>query len=929
METSDVEKLLDAIEVAEYPLLAWGITNASMTDIELRRLIKRVCPDGDDEQLKQQLLSRGLIFETPARTYRSRIAELLRLTLTLRQWFSGNSGDAKLLVHDIKFQLKQRSFPLRNLTPQNVIDSLREKKIDFDSETLFPCLPEFLSEFQYRSTEAILNAVRNNIDQSLVVTAGTGSGKTNAFFIPVIHWLAAELKNGHVGTRVLALYPRNELLKDQLMNAVLETRKINKILSEKSLTTIRIGVWYGDVPNNLSANYFSKDLEKKNWKPMRFSNQNAWACPFLRCPTCPTQPNLLLLEDQISKSKKVMRCPSVDCDFCVSSDEVVFTRDELGSQTSSCDILFSTTESVNRQLANRGGEFCFGLYSKSKLKIVLTDEAHLYEGLVGAQVAFLLRRIRNRVDNPLLWVALSATLEDPEEFIRDLVGIRPEVIKPLSGELEYRGAEYSIAVRHYLESKASPLSSGIQLSMLLSRMLDPQGTKQKSLGLFGRKLFVFCDKHDLVYRFYYFLADAEGYSVPNGINRKKMPSSLATLRSKDQNGLPINRVEDPTSRYDSGQWWKASEDLGHPFQAASSKKIAITSSRETGVKKGADVVVATSSLEVGFDDQTVGAVIQYKMPTSTASLLQRKGRAGRTQMMRPLMAIVLSPYGRDRAAWTNAENSIFAPRVEAKRLPLSNRYTQKMQATYALLDWLHSHAGVNNTWNLLAHKFFKYEKSNNSINMLTDLLSNPNSQDKFARYLGKALDINEPTVIREILWSQPRGILSVVVPLVLRRLETLFGEDAKDQAMPLPEFISGKLFEGLDLPEVSVRVPGAQTDQDDENSSDNLRIQNALNEFMPGNISRRFSNKFWIPLPISGRSVDVGATYSAINTGVTVQVGEEDLPLYRPTVLNLENPPLGLSESTTAMPEWRKVLKTLGDPAEIITQYVFSGASQS
>lgn len=194
--------------------------------------------------------------------------------------------------------------------------------------------------------------------------------------------------------------------------------------------------------------------------------------------------------------------------------------------------------------------------------------------------------------------------------------------------------------------------------------------------------------------------------------------------------------------------------------------------------------------------------------------------------------------------------------------------------------------------------------------------------------LGRLLEIKEPTVIREILWSQPRGILSVVVPLVLRRLETSFGEDAKDQAMPLPEFISGKLFEGLDLPEVSVRVPGAQIDQDDENSSDNLRIQSALNEFMPGNISRRFSNKFWIPLPVGGRSVDVGATYSAINTGVTVQVEEEDLPLYRPTVLNLENPPLGLTEATTAMPEWRKVFKTLGSPTEIITQLrIFGGQS--
>ena len=927
MRIDDVEKVLDAIEVAEYPMLAWGIANASMTDAELRDLISKVIPRGDVDDLKAQLLSRGLIFETPSGTYRSRIAELLRLTLTLRQWTSGNSSDASLLVHDIKFMMKQRSFPIRNLNPQNVIDILIAKKVKLDVETFRASLPQFVSEFQLRSIEFILKALtgrkEQSKEQSVVISAGTGSGKTNAFFIPVTHWLAGEMEKGHVGTRVLALYPRKELLKDQLMNALLEVRKINVLLKEKSIPTIRIGVWFGDTPTKLTGEYFKTDLKQKRWKPTKFLGQDAWSCPFLRCPTCVAQPNLVLSEDQLTKAKIQLRCSSDGCGFYIDSDELVFTREALGTKKSSCDILFSTTESANRQLATQYGE-CFGFSPKSNLQTILVDEAHLYEGLVGAQVAYLFRRIRNRVIHPLIWVSLSATLENASEFIKDLIGVQTEVISPLTSELEFRGSEYSIAVRHYSEAKRAPLSTGIQLAMLLSRMLDPQDMTNKSLGLFGKKIFVFCDKHDLVYRFYYFLADAEGFNVPNGINHPKIPSSLATLRSRDQLGLPRERVEGHLGRYESGQWWKASEELGHPFKAASSKKIGITSSREPGVTMNSDVVVATASLEVGFDDETVGAVIQYKMPNSAASLLQRKGRAGRTQIMRPVSAIVLAPFGRDRSAWTNAENSLFAPRVDAKRLPLSNRYSQKMSATYALLDWIYSEGGSPNSWNLLSGKYHKPYNIKNSVTKLSVLISNLNSQEEFTKYIERALKIEDQNVLREILWSQPRGLLSVVVPLALRRLETGFNEDAENQEDPLTEVISGKLFEGLDLPEVSVNIPLLPTKKDGD-ESESLRVQSALNEFMPGNISRAFSGKYWIPLPPVGNNVDVGVFYSAVNTGLTVQVDSGVLPLYRPIAINLEKPPKHLTEGTTATADWQTVFKTLGSPKEINTDLTIFG----
>jgi hypothetical protein len=163
----------------------------------------------------------------------------------------------------------------------------------------------------------------------------------------------------------------------------------------------------------------------------------------------------------------------------------------------------------------------------------------------------------------------------------------------------------------------------------------------KSGGLFGSKLFIFGDKHDVVNRFYASLSDAEGSPIQGRNHRPRSPKSLATLRSENQSGLSDDFRESGIGRYDDGQWWKLSEDLGHAFGMQSGKKVGITSSQQRGINKDADIVVATGSLEVGYDDTSVGAVLQYKVPKSSASFLQRKGRAGRTQAMRPITAMVL------------------------------------------------------------------------------------------------------------------------------------------------------------------------------------------------------------------------------------------------------------------------------------------------
>lgn len=916
----EVETLLDAIELAEYPLLNWGITNSSLTDEELEEIIASTLPAANLDECKTELLRLGLVFQTPDGNYRSRIAEFLRLATTLRQWFRGKRSDeAQLLIHDTKINLRQRSFPKRHIPKSSVVSFLNENGHREMATWMSSLIHEehLLSDFQLRSVGSVLKGLKSNRNTSIAITAGTGSGKTNAYYLPMMSWLAHEVGNGgHKGPRGLALYPRTELLKDQLETALTQVKQVNQSLQITGKPTIRIGVWYGAVPREIK-------LIPEKWKPVGLENNvKAYVCPFLRCLECSprSRKQLVILESDVKKSNAILQCRDSGCSYKISEDELVFTRRSLKNHASRCDLLFTTTESLNRQLSSFDGDVAFGLSDSSHLSTILVDEAHVYDGLSGAQTAYLFRRLRARVKSPLTWVSLSATLENPEDFVRDLVFLDTEVIQPSFDELVFRGAEYIVAARHYLESKRSPLSSAIQMAMLLSRMLDQRSPKNVSTGFYGSRLFAFADKLDVINRLFFGLSDAEGSTNAKGVSvSADDPRSLATLRGKNQGG---HAVQEPSpTRYPTGQWWKASEDIGHKFNANSSKNVGLTSSQSGGVDADADVVVATASLEVGFDDDTVGAVLQYKMPRSTSGFLQRKGRAGRTQKMRPLTTVVLSPFGADKAAWANAETFLFQPSLPARRLPMSNRYTQKIQAVYVLLDWLHEEVGVGNSWLLLTGKYWSDESRgdrNKAVAGLKSLLGDEKASRKFATYLQNALGLGT-TDAWSILWSNPRGLLTTVVPTAIRRLESEFTEDGRRDEDPLREFAPANLFSVLNSPEVAVELPlpiGTTLNKNDEPALEFLPVERILREFTPGNTSRHFgkslNDRHWVKVDSNQAAIDVISSYQAVDTGLKVLENGQSVPVFRPTHTQLNWVPTKYGDGTSAYPDWDVVFKHFG-----------------
>ncbi|AXV05045.1 Lhr-like helicase [Euzebya pacifica] len=790
-----------------------------------------------------------------------------------------------------------------------------------------------LSGFQKRATQQILDDVKATKSRGVIVGAGTGAGKTLAFYLPA-YMAVSDLLDGQSWTKVVALYPRNELLKDQLQTAVENAQKVRGTLVSAKGRPMRIGVLFGDVPHGVSH------LKGKygRW-PKR--GKGSFVCPYLRCPgpastgTGRCHGDLVLDTSSSGWDPSELCC--ADCGFVLSSDDFAITRDQMRRRPP--DLLFSSTEMLNRGLLDPSSAHVYGIDAHRGPALVLLDEVHTYGGTTGAMTALLLRRWRRRLRTEPAFVGLSATLTDAGPFFADLIGLdedRVTPVEPYDDELVPEGAEYLLAVRSDPVSGAGVLSTTIQTAMLLGRVLDPIG-QPVSGGLYGSKVFCFTDDLDVTNRLYFDLLDAEGMRAqPWAATDKPYRASLAHLRHPTHG--------DVTERRAAGQLWDLPISLGHGLSESDRLEVQRVSSQDAGVDSRKPLVVATASLEVGFDDPDVGAVIQHKAPRDVASFLQRKGRAGRPRGMRPITAVVLSDYGRDRQAFESWDR-LFDPVLPARRLPVANIHVLRMQATGSLLEWVARElkADDGNLWQDLQGPNNKGDKwgdearqrQQDAAGLLRGLLSSKDLQRALRSHLQESLGI-EPQVADELLWHPPRAILLGAVPALLRRLETGWRAVTVDGAgppldrgakQPLPEFMPENLFSELALPEMVLHLPVGPPDRGYDDDVQPMGLVQGLREFAPGRVSRRFAIKsgldlHWIAPPSNPRgSLEIGTFVDAWRREGSITIdgpdGPAQLPLLRPTGVQAARPPDDIKPSSNARPIWRSQLLPSGTGSDL------------
>lgn len=940
-----LDRLLDAIEAREQRALRWGYTGASLSEDEVVALASPIAgSDVDPEELVGLLLERALLMRVSVagrgQRYRSRFAEGVRLLTSLRQLFPRHSSwlAAPTLVSDFRLDRRPRRYPKRDVEGEQAVGALAQGLgWSTRQRSVAAALiagesgPLSLSAFQVRACEAVCGG--NGSDAGVFISAGTGSGKTLAYYLPA-YVLAADLvQSGQFWTKSVSIYPRNELLKDQFTEAYRLARAVSQYLPRP----LRLGTFFGPTPPQPRVNDIARDWDA--FGPA--ASPRGYVCPFLHCPKC--RGRMVWPREALANGTEKLVCenslsPQPTCDVDTRPEELALTRASIQRQPA--DFLFTTVETLNQRMSDGRSRAIFGLGVSRRPSLLLLDEAHSFEGIAGAQAALVIRRWRYAVGAPVLRIGLSATLTDAQRFFAQVAGVPDYAVRevtPRPDEYESDAAEYQLILRGDPVSRAALLSTSIQAGFLLARLMDKHPVTSRDR--IGQRLFVFTDDLDVTNRLYDDLRDAERYGA--------MRRPLAALRARS----------DDQRRFSAGQDWRAIEAIG--WDLSEPLNISRTSSQDAGVDRGSQVVVATSALEVGFNDDRVGAVLQHKSPYRESSFIQRKGRAGRKRKMRPWTVTVLSDYGRDRFTY-QAYETLFAPLLPAQRLPVDNLYVLRIQASFCAIEWLASqHPDLKDWWWWTINGpqptgTSQSRQQNAAIETITRLLDGDEVLLESLRgHIRDSLGVSAE-VVDSILFQAPRSVLLEFLPTLLRRLQTHWRLARKvgDQALdlvyeggpphPVPEFLPPNLFTDLNLPEVTLRGP-----QIDAGAS--MMVDQALRQFAPGRITRRFAHKLsglyhWIPVPVDRPDepyrlpVDqYAADYRLVAMAPVVMEDEvREIPIFRPWLIELQEAATTQSRavvrrggagsllvlpSSNAQLNWQSQLLPAGEPLAHSTEY--------
>lgn len=281
--------------------------------------------------------------------------------------------------------------------------------------------------------------------RNVIVTTGTGSGKTECFLWPILTNLIYEAQYSPVtwqkeGIRALVLYPMNALVSDQLgrlrkiigrsddaYNALIEGQGPRR--------RVRFGMYTGRTPY---AGEDNPDRNRKLAKVLRTSYLESHAhAELVKIGRVPAK-DLQRFVDNLAAGRQVTS----------NTDSELYTRLEMQKI---CPDILVTNYSMLEYMLMRPIEAPFwdktrdwlNASDKNRLLLVI-DEAHMYRGAAGGEVSLLIRRLTDRlgiVPEQLQCILTSASVpgkndSDLQNFAKGLTGtdndfavIREEVEK--------------------------------------------------------------------------------------------------------------------------------------------------------------------------------------------------------------------------------------------------------------------------------------------------------------------------------------------------------------------------------------------------------------------------------------------------------------------------------------------------------------------
>lgn len=313
-----------------------------------------------------------------------------------------------------------------------------------------------------------LEIIAEPAGRCLLATTGTGSGKTETFLLPILMKLADEAATkpeqfSQRAVRSIILYPMNALVNDQLgrLRRLLGAPSVREWFTEQAGRPAKFARYTG---RSLYPGQRTEDRNKRRLKSLNFyrdlerdaqtdESVAAQIDQLRSLGRWPAKPGDADGENGMTKwlgSGRRWLGPDQKFQRAIErpEDPELLLRHEVQDQppdlliTNYSMLEYMLLRPIERSIFERTRAY-FENNPDERLLFVL-DEAHLYRGASGTEVALLIRRLRNRLGltpDRMQVIATSASFSDGEaaqRFIGGLVGRNVDMIEVLRGKKHAR-----------------------------------------------------------------------------------------------------------------------------------------------------------------------------------------------------------------------------------------------------------------------------------------------------------------------------------------------------------------------------------------------------------------------------------------------------------------------------------------------------------
>jgi DEAD/DEAH box helicase domain-containing protein len=338
-------------------------------------------------------------------------------------------------------------------------------------------------------------------------------------------------------------------------------------------------------------------------------------------------PAKALIQDQLDKWHRLLDPFGIRIGFIDGSVPTEQRAEILASSR----VVLMTPDVTHAWLMNHASDHRTREFLRS-VRLLILDEAHVYDGVFGTNMAYFLRRL-SAVTARCQLIASTATIGEPAAFLDQLTGRRVSI----AGADQDGSASPEKTIVRLRAARKDTFECVVELLVGLSR-------------LEGSRFLAFGDSRKMVERI-----------VAAALRARNAPRDETVQEDEDDPDAEVSEALVKILPYRAG------------YEAPDRQEVqrALSEGDLAGL-------VSTSALEMGIDIGEVDTVVLLNAPPSVKSFRQRLGRAGRR---RAAVCLVID----DEGTMGNLADYLARP-IEPSWLYLDNRYIQYANALCAAAE---------------------------------------------------------------------------------------------------------------------------------------------------------------------------------------------------------------------------------------------------